>query len=152
MPFSDAAFDAVVCVGEVISYCDPSRALAEFNRVLRDDGILIFDYPSSRSPRHWFKDRFGRAADIFRDEYNQTEEPIWIYSPSYMEDLLTQNSFEVREQAGTHLFSAIARRVGIPFSALAKLEQQFRFLGRTTALADVITVAAMKLSPSLPMR
>lgn len=147
MPFTDGAFDVVVCVGEVIAYCDPARAFTEFNRVLREGGLLIFDYPSSRSPRHWFTERFGRSADIFRDEYNETEEPIWIYSPAYIKTLLDRNSFKVGARAGTHLLSSAAKRAQMPFNALAKLERRFHLMGRAVALADVITVAARKVSP-----
>jgi SAM-dependent methyltransferase len=147
MPFCATCFDVVVCVGEVLSYCDPSRAFAEFNRCLRKGGLLIFDYPSSRSPRHWLADRFGRAADLFRDHYNHTDEPIWIYSPAYIEELLGNTGFQGRARGGTHTLSAIARRLRLPFATASRLEQRLPFLGRLTFVADVITVAARKVSP-----
>jgi SAM-dependent methyltransferase len=146
MPFRNGSFDVVVCVGEVLSYRDPAQALSEFARVLRDQGLLIFDFPSSQSPRHWFDPRFGRAADIFTDRYNATDEPIWVYSPLYIRSLMSRNDFQRLTEVGTHTLSAVARRFGIPFRQAAKVENRVRSLRRFTGLADVITVVARKRS------
>src|SRR5262245_3267412 len=49
LPFASSSIGAVVCIGEVLGYCDPTRALAEFSRVLEPSGALICDYGNSRS-------------------------------------------------------------------------------------------------------
>jgi SAM-dependent methyltransferase len=143
MPFEDASFDVAVCVGEVISYCDPAHAIAEFARVLRVGGVVMFDYSSSRSARHWLKPTHGRAADIFTDEYNGSPERVWVYGPNYMSSLLLQNSFEVRAEQATHCWSAILRRAGTPLRAAVFVE---RLIGRVRSnrFCDLITVAAAK--------
>lgn len=38
---ADASFDAVFCANALHVMDDPTRALAEFRRVLRDDGVLV---------------------------------------------------------------------------------------------------------------
>ena len=63
LPFPAHCFAAVVCVGEVLAYCDPASAICEFARVLTPSGILISDYGSSRSFRRLLSSEFGRAAD-----------------------------------------------------------------------------------------
>jgi SAM-dependent methyltransferase len=144
MPFEDATFDVAVCVGEVLSYCDPARAIAEFARVLRLGGILMFDYSSSRSARHWLKPTHGRSADIFIDEYNGTPERVWVYGPDYVSSLLRQNSFEVRVEQATHCWSAILRWAGTPLSAAVFMEKLVGRYVPSNRFCDLITVAAVK--------
>jgi SAM-dependent methyltransferase len=144
MPFEDASFDVAVCVGEVLSYCDPARAIAEFARVLRPSGIFIFDYSSSRSARHWLKSTHGRAADIFIDEYNGTAERVWVYGPDYISSLLRQNSFDVRAEQATHCWSAVLRRTGLPLRAAVFLEKLVGRYVRPKRFSDLITIAAVK--------
>ncbi len=43
LPFSDKAFDAVVTLRFFIHYADIKPFLAEFKRVLKDDGVIIFE-------------------------------------------------------------------------------------------------------------
>jgi SAM-dependent methyltransferase len=45
LPFSNGSFSCVLlCVGEVLAYCDPAAAFAEFSRVLVPNGTLICDF------------------------------------------------------------------------------------------------------------
>jgi SAM-dependent methyltransferase len=44
LPYPDARFDAIVCCGSTLSFVDdPTRAVAEFGRVLRPGGRLLLD-------------------------------------------------------------------------------------------------------------
>ncbi|HEX2440418.1 MAG TPA: methyltransferase domain-containing protein [Methylomirabilota bacterium] len=44
LPYPDATFDAIVCCGSTLSFVDdPTRAVAEFGRVLRPGGRLLLD-------------------------------------------------------------------------------------------------------------
>jgi SAM-dependent methyltransferase len=44
LPYRDASFDAVVCLGSTLSFVeDPARALAEMGRVLRGGGWLLLE-------------------------------------------------------------------------------------------------------------
>ncbi len=95
LPFRAATFGCVVCVGEVLAYCDPASAISEFARVLADSGILICDFGNSMSARYGFTDHYGRAADLVTDNYNGSPEKIWIYSPDYIREILHSNSFEI---------------------------------------------------------
>ncbi len=80
LPFEACTFGAVVCVGEVLGYCDPARAIAEFGRVVTPQGILICDFGTTRSFRYWFRKQHARAAELVTDQYKGTPEPIWIHA------------------------------------------------------------------------
>jgi ubiquinone/menaquinone biosynthesis C-methylase UbiE len=43
LPFRENSMGAIVCVGEVLAYCDPAAAIGEFARVLVRSGLLICD-------------------------------------------------------------------------------------------------------------
>ena len=49
LPFSDAAFDVVVANHMLYHVPEPTRAVAEFSRVLRPDGVLL---AATNGPRH----------------------------------------------------------------------------------------------------
>lgn len=46
MPFADHSFGTVLCTEVIEHIPDPSRAIAEFRRVLRPDGVLIGSVPA----------------------------------------------------------------------------------------------------------
>lgn len=58
LPFPDASFDRVLCVNTIYFWPDPSRALAEMNRVLRPGGCLVLAYRGQAllrmNPLVWF--------------------------------------------------------------------------------------------------
>ena len=58
LPFRSETFSAVVCVGEVLAYCDPHEAFEEFARVMRHGGMLICDFGSTKS---WLRVQFSGA-------------------------------------------------------------------------------------------
>ncbi len=48
LPFSDASFDLIVCFELIEQISEGHRALAEFARVLRSDGLLLISSPNPR--------------------------------------------------------------------------------------------------------
>jgi len=113
LPFRDGSFNCVLCVGEVLAYCDPSAAFAEFSRVLAPTGTLICDFGNSRSVSHWFNRTFARAADLVVDEYNGSPEKIWRYDPRYMSGLLNSHGFVTKAKFGIQSPSGVGRLVGL---------------------------------------
>lgn len=47
LPFSDAAFDVVTCLGSLEHFLDPARGLREIARVLRPDGVALLAVPNA---------------------------------------------------------------------------------------------------------
>jgi SAM-dependent methyltransferase len=142
LPFRSKAFGGVVCVGEVLAYCDPAAAIAEFGRVLSQSGVLICDFASSRSIRYWFRKPYGRAADLIRDEYNGTPERTWVYDPQYVSSLLGASGFRLMASVGTHSWSALARRLGASPRSAVFLQRSLEWLDLPTRWADLTTIVA----------
>jgi SAM-dependent methyltransferase len=144
LPFEDGMFGAVVCVGEVLGYCDPAKAIAEFSRVLVPGGILICDFGNSRSARYWLRKPYGRAADLVVDSYNGTPERIWVYDPSYVGALLVSTGFDIKARLGTHTWSALVRRFGMSVSTAVLVQRGLNWLPFPRAFADIMTIVAMR--------
>lgn len=145
LPFGPGKFGAVVCIGEVLGYCDPARAIAEFSRVLASEGVLICDFGNSHSIRHWFTSASRRAAHLIVDTYNGTSERIWIYSPDYIKSILAGYGFGITRVIGTHIWSAAGRKVGMSPAAAVRWQTHIKWLPLAPSWADVTTIVAVRL-------
>ncbi|KAA3661071.1 MAG: class I SAM-dependent methyltransferase [Calditrichaeota bacterium] len=71
LPFPDNHFDTVVNTMAFTGYPNGKRAMSEFHRVLKDDGILLivdFEYPSNRNRfGYWLTKLMESAGDTIRD-------------------------------------------------------------------------------------
>src|SRR6185437_1599439 len=148
LPCRSASIGAAVCVGEVLSYCDPAPAIREFARVLAPSGILICDFASTRSPRYWFRRSYGRAADLVTDVYNGSLERTWAYDPQYINSLLRAAQFTVEETFGTHSLSAVMRRLGGSPELGVRVQRLLGVVRLPPRFADLTTVVASRLSSS----
>jgi SAM-dependent methyltransferase len=144
LPFCNGSFSCVLCVGEVLAYCDPAAAFAEFSRVLAPSGTLICDFGNSRSASHWFRRTFARAADLVVDEYNGSPEKIWRYDPKYMSGLLNSYGFATKARFGIHAWSAVARRLGATRSQALTAQEKLDWIKLPASWADVMTLVAVK--------
>jgi SAM-dependent methyltransferase len=59
LPFADGSFDAVIAI-QSFDYVDHVRFFQECGRVLRGDGLLVFDALNRRSYKWLLKNRVGR--------------------------------------------------------------------------------------------
>jgi SAM-dependent methyltransferase len=146
LPFHSSTFGAIVCVGEVLAYCDPAAAIREFARVIAPCGLLICDFASSRSTRYWLRPQYGRAADLVTEYYNGTREKTWIYDPPYVKSLLISSGFEIKTTVGTHAFSALARRIGVTVSGALYLQRRLEWLRVPRQWSDLITIVAEQVA------
>jgi SAM-dependent methyltransferase len=146
LPFRAQTIGSVVCVGEVLSYCDPAMAIREFARVLAPSGSLVLDFASSRSPRYWFRQTYGRAADLITDVYNGTPERTWIYDPEYIDSLLREMQFKIEETVGIHSWSAVMRRFGASPESAVRLQRVLDALELPPRFADLRTIVASRFS------
>lgn len=96
MPFQNNTFDCIICVGTVINYCEAEKALKEMARVSKNDAILILEYERSGSGlvMHEFrnKDRIVFCHTYFNEPHSN-----FLYSDSYIRELLTQNGFMIKQ-------------------------------------------------------
>lgn len=59
LPFRSDHFDLLFCLSLIEHIQDQKRALVEFKRVLRKDGVLILGYPLQNGPQHCFEELNG---------------------------------------------------------------------------------------------
>jgi SAM-dependent methyltransferase len=100
LPFQPKSFGAIVCVGGELEFWDPATSISEFARVLGPSGILVCEFRSSRSFRHWFKAPYGRDVDLIPDCDNGVRRKTWIFDPCYIKNLLTSSGFQIRASMG----------------------------------------------------
>jgi SAM-dependent methyltransferase len=144
LPFAAATFGCAICVGEVLGYCDPARAISEFGRVLAPRGLLICDFGSSLSFRHKFTKTFGRAADMIVDRYNGAPENIWVYNPAYIRELISNSGFLIQSETGTHCWSSIVRRLGLSPEKAVAFEKRMNCFPSPERIADIVTIVAAR--------
>ena len=144
LPFRPAAFQAAVCVGEVLAYCDPAGAIRELARVLCPGGRLILDFGSTRSVRRVLTGDYGRATDLTVEDYNGTPERTWVYDPAYIKELLRRSGFEVHMEMATHRWSALARRLGLSPGRATAIERCLAFIPFPRTWGDLRTIAAVR--------
>lgn len=145
LPFRSSTFDVVICVGEVLGYCDPAAAISELVRVLTTKGLFICDFESSKGIRHWLKNPYGRAADLVSTEYNGSIEHTWVYDPGYICSLLKQNGLTLRRAFGIHTWSALGRRLGMSAEGGLRLQGFCRVIPFPAKWAELTTFVAEKL-------
>jgi SAM-dependent methyltransferase len=145
LPIDQETFGAIVCVGEVLGYCDPQLAIKEFGRILQRKGSLVCDFGSSLSFRYQMRECHGREADIVSDEYNGTAERVWIYNPRFIRRLLRANGFEVIREYGTHTWSSLATRIGASKARATEFQRSMDWMPLPKRWADVCTIIAEKI-------
>jgi SAM-dependent methyltransferase len=144
LPFKNNILGGLVCVGEVLGYCDPAKAIQEFARVLMAKGILVCDFSSTQSFRYWLTKAYGRAANIVTQPYNGQPEHTWAYHPGYIKSLLESAGFEIHECIGTHTWSALASRMGFSMKSAVRLQKELEGIKGPHRYADLMTIVAVR--------
>ncbi len=111
LPFNNCTFDAVLCVGSVLNYCDVVAGVSEVARVLRPGGYLLLEFESSTSGEYLFTNVYGRAATLIKTSYGAQEERLWIYRPRFVKDLLQEHGIAVEKHAALHTVTALMFRL-----------------------------------------
>jgi hypothetical protein len=105
LPLADSSVDMIVCTGGVINCYDAALVIAEFGRVIRLGGYLLLEFESSRSAKLMPQKAFGKSAAIAKTFYARRPETVWVYSLTYIKNLLRADDFEVVRKAPIHVLS-----------------------------------------------
>jgi SAM-dependent methyltransferase len=111
LPFLSGSFDAVICVGSVINYCDAVPVCRETARVLRPGGWLLLEFESSESGEYLWKPGYSRMVNYVTTSYLGQEERLWLYAPVYLKALLDASGLIVKDDVGFHVSTVMAYRL-----------------------------------------
>ncbi|GHU42485.1 hypothetical protein FACS1894111_06510 [Clostridia bacterium] len=107
MPFQSASFADVICVGDVINYCDARAAIAEFARVMKPFGQLILEFESSWGYEHQKSNAYKKPAAVTALSYGGEMQNQWLYSPDYIKKILHDFGFQVTDVFCFHILSSL---------------------------------------------
>jgi SAM-dependent methyltransferase len=97
LPFDDYSFDTVICTQVLEHIPDPQRAVGEFYRILRKDGICVITVP-------------------FFAPYHRNPEDFYRYTPEALAYIATKAGLDVIEQdIYTLFFTAVVQIIQFRF-------------------------------------
>lgn len=108
LPFKDCSFTHILCVGSVINYADPVKCIYELSRVLKYGGKLLLDYDSSQSWEFIFTKSFNQPVSFIKTFYNDTDDHIYVYSPSFINSIFQSNDLTILKESPYHCISPLA--------------------------------------------
>jgi SAM-dependent methyltransferase len=145
LPFPEASFDVVICVGPVINYASAIESLSEMSRITKAGGSLLLHFESSGSLEHAMTPRWRADIALLRTLNNGQEDTLWIYSREFIWRNLKRFGFRVLTWRGFHIASAALLRTGISQSRAAPAQRLDPVLRPLQRFADDIILMAQKV-------
>lgn len=95
LPYGDGSFDAVVCQFGVMFFPDKGAAMREVHRVLRSDGVLLFNVWDSLGQNPVARTAHETIASFFdRDPPSFYETPFGFHDAGLIRGLLEESGFQ----------------------------------------------------------
>lgn len=110
IPLPNNSVDIIICVGSVINYCDAQKAISEFQRVLKKDGLLILEYERSQSAEFLFQSTYNKELFLKKYIYNNQEHYLWMYNDLFIQQLLKYYNFHINKLEYFHSLSSLLYR------------------------------------------
>lgn len=148
MPIDDAVFDAAICVGSVINYCDAAASIAEFARVLKENGTLVLEFENSSGYEYKGSSAYCRSATVVTVKFQGQDHTQWLYSLQYIKSLLAANGFVIDDIFPYQIMSSLALKylkkeaVAVKYAILDSFARKLPFL---SAHANNIIIRCRKL-------
>lgn len=111
LPLADNMFDASICVGSVLNYCDATATLGEIARTLKPGGYLVLEFERSDSAEFWFTGKHKRSAFVQDYMYLNQKHVIWLYAERYISALLDEYNLEIKIVKRFHIISSLINRL-----------------------------------------
>lgn len=111
IPYGDAEFDATICVGSILNYCDATLAISELSRTLKIGGQLILEFETSYSYEYINTNAYKKNAAIASTMYFDEPHRMWVYALKYIINILKENSLIVDKTLKYHILSGLAYRL-----------------------------------------
>lgn len=120
IPLQDGSIDCVICVGSVINYVDIQKAMSEFSRILKPNGILILEYERSNSAEFLFTKKYGKTVFMQTYQYNNQTHYLWMYDEKFVLQLAEFYKFCCKKKYRFHSISSLLFRFGLSEKKAAK--------------------------------
>lgn len=111
LPLENSSFDAAICVGSVLNYCDAVSSLRELSRVIRCGGYLVLEFERSNTGELWFTSEYGKIATKQQYNYMGHKHTLWLYSEKVIARVLKECGFEILKEERFHCLSALVNRI-----------------------------------------
>ena len=116
----DCSVDCVICVGSVINYVDIQKAMSEFSRILKPNGILILEYERSNSAEFLFTKNYAKTVFMQTYQYNNQTHYLWMYDEKFVLQLAEFYKFCCKKKYRFHSISSLLFRLGLSEKKAAK--------------------------------
>ena len=136
LPFRPESFDAAICVGSVINYCNPPEVIGQVARVLKVGGRLALEYETSESFEFVLTKDFGRDVALVRTFYNGDPDRLYVYSMRYVASALSAAGFAIESVSRFHRLSSLAYLVTGAENFSARFAKFDRTLARLPIIRD----------------
>lgn len=123
IPLPDTSVDCVICVGSVINYVDIQKAISEFSRILKPDGILILEFERSNSAEFLFTQKYAKTVFMQTYQYNNQTHYLWMYNEKYILKLAKYYGLRCTKRYRYHCISSLLFRLGIAEEKAAKFSK-----------------------------
>lgn len=120
IPMQDCSVDCIICVGSVINYGDIQKAMSEFSRILKPNGILILEYERSNSAEFLFTKKYAKTVFMQTYQYNNQTHYLWMYDEKFVLQLAEFYKFNCKKKYRFHSISSLLFRFGLTEKKAAK--------------------------------
>lgn len=120
IPLQDCSVNCVICVGSVINYVDIQKAISEFSRILKPNGILILEYERSNSAEFLFTKKYAKTIFMQTYQYNNQTHYLWMYDEKFVIQLAEFYKFSCKKKYRFHSLSSLFYRFGLSEKKAAK--------------------------------
>lgn len=120
IPLRNCYVDCVICVGSVINYVDIQKAMSEFSRILKPNGILILEFERSNSAEFLFTKKYAKTVFMQTYQYNNQTHYLWMYDEKFVLQLAEFYKFRCNKKYRFHSLSSLLYRLGLSEKRAAK--------------------------------
>ena len=144
LPFRDETFDLIFCIGSVFNYVSALECLNELARVITVSGHLYLHFETSSSFEHVFKRSWNAPAFLNKTVNASRSDYVWIYSLSYIFQILNVLGFKIVQISHFHILSTLFVKFGMPQKMAYKLARLDRIIPWLRFFADDVIILAEK--------
>ena len=113
IPLPSDVFDVTMCVGAVINYVEPEKAIPELIRVTKPGGLILVDFESSCSAEIMFSRHWRKPVSVIERMYVDHMDKTYLFSPGHIRNIFERSRSEVVKVRSYHTATAMWERIFI---------------------------------------